>query len=78
MTEFNFSIIIASVGRQSLLSVLKCLNDSTRLPKEVIICLPQQDKYEIDINFICEKSEKRSALENRTENEHLILASVKQ
>ncbi|MAK12364.1 MAG: hypothetical protein CMI73_01640 [Candidatus Pelagibacter sp.] len=52
MTEFNFSIIIASVGRQSLLSVLKCLNDSTRLPKEVIICLPQQDKYEIDINSL--------------------------
>ena len=51
MIEFNFSIIIASIGRQSLTSVLDCIKNSTLQPKEVIICLPDQDKYEFDIDY---------------------------
>ena len=51
MIEFNFSIIIASVGRNSLTLVLDCIKNSTLHPREVIICLPEQDHYEFDVDY---------------------------
>lgn len=51
MNKFNFSIIIASLGRKTLNSVLDCIKNSTLHPNEVIICLPKQNHYEFNVDY---------------------------
>jgi hypothetical protein len=52
MKEFNFSLIIASIGKKSLTSVLDCIKNSTVHPNEVIICVPEQSHFEYNDDFV--------------------------
>ena len=40
------SIVIPTLGGSSLLKVIKLLNESLKIPEEIIICIPKEQKYD--------------------------------
>ena len=40
------SIVIPTLGGSSLLKIIKLLNESVKIPEEILICIPKEQKYD--------------------------------
>lgn len=47
-TPFSISVVIPTLGGESLVGTIEQLNRGTLVPKEILICIPEEDAFKVE------------------------------